>query len=73
MRTLVIEKVKSIQQKLKRPPLILDIGGGYFPFALATHIVDTIAYDDFLEIYKKKTYSKSGIWGGDKPNFSRDT
>jgi len=69
----VVEKVNEIQRRNNRPIRILDIGGGHFPFALATHIVDIISYEDFQRLLKERKYSEFGYWGADELNFSKNT
>lgn len=69
----VLEKVSGLRAASAAPLRILDVGGGYYPFAQATHVADMVTYDDFMKLFETRAYSASGIWGGEKPAFSRES
>ncbi len=73
IRERVIDRINGLRKKSAAPLKILDIGGGFYPFAQATHIVDLVTYEQFEKIYSSKMYNKAGIWGGEKPQFSEST
>ena len=72
-RQTVVEKIIQLENSLKRRPLVLDLGGGYYPCSLATHVADMISYDDFIKVRDSASYNKNGLWGGAEPRFSKDT
>jgi hypothetical protein len=72
-RNEVISKVNELEKKLGRRLKILDLGGGFFPFALATHIVDIITYEEFLKVYNERSYNPLGVWGSSNIRFSKET
>lgn len=72
-RSKVVAVIKDIEKKKGAPLRVLDLGGGHYPFAYATHVVDLISYDQFLDVKRDHRYSKDGIWGGSQPRFTSDT
>lgn len=73
VRQEVVEVVEKLKGNGSRALKILDLGGGFFPFALATHVVDMISYEKFLDIYAKRSYNALGVWGGSTPSFNKES
>ena len=72
-REKVVSIIKDLESRKGASLKILDVGGGHYPFAYATHVVDLVSYEQFLEIKKDQKYSEDGIWGDSQPRFTSDT